>query len=432
MKTKWLSSCLLLLAVIFSQPSLAVLSIKITQGIEDALPIAVVPFGWTGQGEPPERFEQVIGADLYRTGRFSPLPVIDLPETPTEGSQIDFSNWRRLGVENIIIGRMQAQPGGGYLIQFQLFDVFKGVQLAGYRIPAQRNELRRTAHQVADIIYEKLTGERGAFATHIAYVTEHQQGLKKSYSLQVADSDGYAPQSVVESSQPLLSPSWSPDGQKLAYVSFENLNSSIYIQDLSTGKREKISSFKGINSAPVWSPDGQRMAMVLSKDGNPEIYLLDLRSRKLRRLTRNSAIDTEPDWAPDGKSLVFTSDRGGRPQIYRLFLDDGRPKRLTFEGKYNARARFSPSGEEIIMVHGVKGKYHIAIMDLETRAVRVLTRSALDESPSYAPNGAMVIYATSDDQGGALAAVSVDGRIHQRLSLSTGAVREPCWSPFLN
>ncbi len=412
----------------------AVLTIRITQGVEGALPIAVVPFGWEGAArQPPADIGGIIAGDLARTGRFAPLQAVDLPAQPHDGAQIDFQDWRKLGTENLVVGRVKVQPEGGYLVQFQLFDVYKGLQMTGYSIPAQAAGLRRAAHHISDIIYEKLTGERGAFATRVAYVTESQgPDGKRDYGLEVADSDGYDPQRILESPQPVMSPAWAPDGKKLAYVSFEEGHAAVYIQNLASGTREKVADYEGINSAPAWAPDGMHLALTLSRDGNPEIYVLDLQSRQLRRLTDNAAIDTEAAWAPDGKSLVFTSDRGGKPQIYRMSADGGKARRLTFEGEYNSRASFSPDGQRLAMVHGDRGLFRIALFDLDTGAMRVLTDGRLDESPSFAPNGAMIIYATTDARGTALAAVSVDGRVRQRLSVQSGLVREPAWSPFLN
>lgn len=420
-------------ALVWSGAASAVLTITITQGVEGALPIAVVPFAWEGATRvPPEPLDAIIASNLRRTGRFNPLPRADMPGTPHEGTDIDFRDWRRLGVEAIVVGRLRARPDGGYVVEFQLFDVFKGLQLAGYSIPTPAADLRRTAHQISDIVYERLTGEPGAFATYIAYVVEERTALgERRYTLAVADSDGHNPQVVLESAKPVLSPAWSPDGKRLAYVSFEGGNSEVYIQDLGTGRREKVAAFNGINSAPAWSPDGQRLALTLSRDGNPEIYVLDLETRALRRLTTNAAIDTEAQWAPDGASLVFTSDRGGRPQIYRIAAEGGRPQRVTFEGDYNARARYSPDGERLVVVHGRRGSYHIAVLDVRTGALRILSDALLDESPSIAPNGALIIYATQDAEGSALAAVSMDGRVRQRLSAQEGQLREPAWSPFV-
>jgi TolB protein len=422
----------LVLALLVPAQAHAVLTIRITQGAEGAQPIAIVPFG-AGTATPPLDVAAVVAEDLARTGRFAPVPVADLPGRPQDGTQIDFRDWRRLGSENLVVGRVGLESAGQYGVQFQLFDVFKGQQLAGYAFSAREATLRRVAHKIADIIYERLTGERGAFATRVAYVTESRgPGGARRYALEVADSDGHGPHTVLDSGQPILSPAWSPDGRSLAYVSFEEGRSVVYTQDLATGRRTKVADFEGINSAPAWSPDGQRLALTLSREGNPDIYIMDLPSRELRRLTDNPSIDTEASWAPDGQSLVFTSDRGGRPQIYRVASTGGPARRVTFEGDYNARARYSPDGKRLALVHGNRGRYRIAVLDLDTGALRVLTETRLDESPSFAPNGAMVIYASSEGGGGALDVVSVDGRVRQRLTAASGAVREPAWSPFLD
>ncbi|MDZ7751491.1 MAG: Tol-Pal system beta propeller repeat protein TolB [Gammaproteobacteria bacterium] len=431
-KTPGPLTAILLLCLAWA-PAQAVLTVKITQGTEGALPIAVVPFQWQGATSvPPQRFHAIIGDDLRRSGRFRPVAESDLPARPHQGSEVDFGTWRKLGVDNLVVGRLQAQPGGRYRVEFQLFDVYKGTQLAGYSIPVAGEDLRLTAHRISDIIYQKLTGERGAFATYIAYVTEDQDPAgKRRYTLEVADSDGANPQTLLTSGQPIMSPAWSPDGSRLAYVSFESGNSAVYVQKVRTGEREQVAGFEGINSAPAWSPDGRFLALTLSRDGNPEIYTLALDGGTFRRITDHGAIDTEPNWSPDGRHIVFTSDRGGRAQIYRVAAGGGRPARITFEGDYNARPRHSPDGERLAMVHGLKGAYHVAIMDMATGSLRILSDSSLDETPSFAPNGSMVIYATNDASGAVLAAVSVDGRTRQRLSVQQGRVREPAWSPFI-
>ncbi|HSH30952.1 MAG TPA: Tol-Pal system beta propeller repeat protein TolB [Thiohalobacter sp.] len=415
------------------QPARAELTIEITSGIEGAMPIAVVPFGWGGPGAPPEDVAGIVAADLARSGQFAPLPRADMLSRPDRPEDIRYRDWRAVGVDNLVIGRIVPRDGGGYTVEFRLFDVFRGRQLTGYSFPTSGERLRETAHRVADIVYETLTGERGAFRTWIAYVTVTGSGDERRYSLQVADSDGYNPRTVLRSRQPLMSPSWSADARRLAYVSFEQETAEVYVQELATGQRRKVASYQGINGAPAWSPDGRQLALTLSQDGNAEIYILSLDSGRLRRLTRHPAIDTEPAWAPDGRSLVFTSDRGGSPQLYRLAVDGGgRPERLTFEGGYNASADFAPDGERLALLHrDGRGNYRVAVQDLKRGMLTLVSEGRLDESPSFAPNGRMILYATEAGGRGVLAAASVDGRVGQRLRLQEGEVREPAWSPFL-
>jgi TolB protein len=343
---------------------------------------------------------------------------------------VDFRDWRAVNVDNLVIGEVSPNGPGGYLVKFFLYDVFRGEQITGYSMPTTAGDLRATAHHIADIIYETLTGEPGAFATRIAYVTSVRDAAgSERVELRIADADGYNPQTIVSSEDPIMSPAWSPDGKQIAYVSFENAQPSIWVQQVFTGQREKLTSFKGINGAPAWSPDGRFLALTLSKDGNPDIFIMDIARRSLRPLTRHWAIDTEPSWAPDGKSVVFTSDRGGSPQIYQVPVSGGEATRLTFEGKYNARASFAPDGRTMAMVTRVDGDYRIATLDTQTRDFRIMSTGRLDESPSFAPNGSMLIYATRVGGRGVLAAVSTDGRVQQRLRLQTGDVREPVWSP---
>ncbi len=417
--------------LLFSAIAHAGLTIEITEGMEGALPIAVVPFGWNGMGkQPPIDFAAVVAADLKRSGRFKTLPRKDMLTTPSNAAKVQFRNWRVLGQDNLVIGHAQETAPGKYIVNFQLFDTFRGEQLTGFSFPATRKELRGVAHRISDIIYESLTGEPGAFTTRIAYVTDKGKGEEKRYKLQIADADGYNPQSVITSREPLMSPAWSPDGLRIAYVSFENQGPAIYVQTLRSGKREKLASFPGINGAPAWSPDGSQLALTLSKDGNPDVYVMNLISRSLRRLTNSYAIDTEPTWSGDSKSIVFTSDRGGKPQLYRIPTNGGRAKRLTMEGDYNARGVVSPNGKSIALVHGNKGVYRIALLDLSSGTVRILTKGRLDESPSFAPNGSMILYGTNDGFQGVLSAVSVDGKVRQRLVFDSGDVREPVWSPY--
>lgn len=410
----------------------AELRIEIRQGVDKAVPVAVVPFGWEGQGAAPADVAAVVAADLARSGRFAPLPRGDMLTRPTDGRDVDFDDWRILGTEIVIVGRLIAQGEEEFTIQFQVFDVLRGEQVLGYRQPARLRQLRTAGHRVADLIYEELTGIRGVFGTQVAYVTVNGPVSARSYQLVVADADGENDRVVADSDSPLMSPAWSPDSRKLAYVSFENERSEIYVQTLRSGARERVSSRAGVNGAPAWSPDGRKLALTLSRgDGNLDIYTLELGSQVLTRLTRRPAIDTEAAWSPDGRYLYFTSDRGGAPQIYRIAAEGGeQPERVTFEGGYNARPRASPDGEQLAVVHNDRGNYRIAAVDLGRGFTQVLTDGALDESPSFAPNGETLIYATVEDGQGVLATVSADGRIRQRISASEGDVREPAWSPF--
>lgn len=424
---------ILLLTAIFLMPlqAHAVLKIEITGGSDAALPIAIVPFGQEGF-DVPEDIAEVIKNDLASTGRFAPVDKQDLISQPSEQADINFSDWRLLRSEGLLIGKVKSQDGENYEVQFQLFDVFKGEQLVGKRYNVPASGMRSLAHQIADIVYETLTGEKGIFSTRLAFVTQMTASDgKKRYALQISDADGANPRTVLQSTQPIMSPNWSPDGNQLAYVSFENGNTEIFVQQMRSGQRKSVASFDGINSAPVWSPDGKKLAVTLSKNGNPEIYVMELASGDLLRITNNSqAIDTEPVFTPDGRDIIFTSDRGGNPQIYKVPANGGRAERLTFEGNYNASPDISPDGKTITMVHGSGGKFYIAVQDLRSGSVQVLTETGRDESPSFAPNGKMILYATEQKGRGVLAAVSVDGRIHQRLSESGTMVREPAWSPL--
>ncbi|WP_405238857.1 Tol-Pal system beta propeller repeat protein TolB [Lentisalinibacter orientalis] len=410
----------------------AELTIEITQGAGQAVPVAVVPFGWDGPGEAPLDVAAVIGADLARSGRFEPLERRDMLARPTRGVEIDFDDWRMVGSDLIVVGRLVREAEDDYTIEFQLFDILRGEQLVGYRMPASKRGLRLAAHRAADMIFEEITGIPGVFATRIAYITaEGEDATNRTYRLIVSDADGANQYTIVESAQPLMSPTWSPDGRRIAYVSFEGNRSAVWVQTLRTGNRQRLSQEQGINGAPAWSPDGRRIALTLSgADGNPDIWLLTVASGEKRRLTTNPAIDTEAAWAPDGKSIYFTSDRSGGPQIYRVGVDGGNASRVTFEGRYNARPRISPDGSKLAVVHDDRGNYRIAVYDLENDLFQVLSDGRLDESPDFAPNGATLIYATRQGDRGVLATVSVDGTVKQRLASTGGDVREPVWSPF--
>lgn len=420
-----------LLMMLNMNSALAVLRVEITKGVEGAIPIAVIPFVSSGRTPVPEDVASIIAADLQRSGKFAPIEEQKLIARPKNLEAVNYKLWRMASIDHIVIGQVHVVAPQQYELQFRLVDVFKGAQVLGYQFTANDKTLRSVVHHISDLIYEQITGQKGAFDTHIAYVTvERKQGLQPAYKLQVADTDGYNPQTVLTSAQPVMSPAWSPDGTRLAYVSFENNQSEIYIQHLLTKQRDRVSSRAGINGAPVWSPDGRQLAMTLSKGSNTDIYVLDLQTRKMQQLTRHWGIDTEPAWTPDGRELIFTSSRGGKPQLYRKSINGGKAKRLTFEGNYNANAEVSPDGRSIVFVHGDGKVFKIATLDLDTGFLQVLTEGSLDESPSFAPNGSMILYAAQAEGRGVLAAVSTDGRFKQRLVLSEGDVREPTWAPF--
>jgi len=423
---------LILAAVVYcSSPSLhADITIEITEGVEGAIPMSVVSFAASGLPvEIKTDLAEIITNNLNRSGVFKVLNRSKYPATPHYSKHVEYAQWRQLGQEFLVVGRILSKQPGRLDVQFQLLDVLKQKQLLGYSFPVRLRNLRSTAHEISDLIYEKVTGVRGAFNTRIAYISA-RSGKARKYVLQVADTDGFNPQTVLESDEPLMSPSWSPDGQSLAYVSFENNRPEIFIQHLATAKRSKITGFKGINGAPNWSPDGKELAIVLSKDRSADIYTINIASKKLKRLTRHRAIDTEPVWAADGQSIVFTSDRSGSPQLYEVSVNGGQPKRITFEGRYNSAADISADGKSLIMVYGDGGRYQIAQLDRENGNLNILTNNNLDESPSFSPNGRMVLYASTQANRGVLYMVSLDGRSKHKLSDQAGDIREPVWGPF--
>ncbi len=418
-------------------PANAVLTIEITQGEDSGVPIAVVPFRWHGAGNPPEDLRGIIAANLHRSGRFDLLPPGNFLSRPSEIGEVRYKDWRLIKAEALVVGRIFEKSPDNYEITFQLLDVYRETQKAGYRFNATGEHLRQVAHQISDHIYHKLTGIEGAFDTRIAYVTREQQDNgDRIYQLMVADSDGHRPQQILRTTNlPVLSPAWSPDGEWLAYVSFVDRRSgaNVWLQNIRTGNRRKIAQSEGAASAPAWSPDGKRLALRMSHKGNADIYLMDVASGSIKRLTRHPAIDTEPAWAPNGRQLVFTSDRSGRPQIYRVAAAGGKPERLTRGvGRENARASYDPKGERLVMVTNRGTGYQIGVFYMADGRMDLLTDGTLDESPVFAPNGAMVLYATRLGREGVLAAVSADGRVKQVLKLHRGEVREPSWAPKKN
>jgi TolB protein len=419
--------------VLWATTTHAQLEIEITHGLGTRRPVAIVPFSWQGStAEAPFNVSELVSADLHRSGRFAPVAESKMLQRPTSGADLDFDDWSILGIEAVVVGQVEQTGENAYSVQFQLFDVFSHKQLVGYRMPASRGTMRRVAHRAADMIYEELTGIPGVFSTKVTYVTARGEATDRAYTLIVSDVDGENEHVIMESSDPIMSPAWSPDSRRLAYVSFEGNASTIYVQTLRTGNRINISSRPGINGSPAFSPDGRKLVITLGgANGNLDINILELATREVTRLTRNIAIDTEGTWSPDGKTIFFTSDRSGGPQIYKVNAAGGTPERVTFEGGYNARPRLSPDGSKLALVHLDRGSnYRIAVLDLDSSELLVLSAGRQDESPSFAPNSDSLIYATRQGRNGVLETVSADGLIRQRLAAAQGDVREPVWSPF--
>jgi TolB protein len=414
----------------FSNAVFAELVIRVTEGNDQPTLVAISPFELNGM-RLPEDIGAIVEADLTRSGLFKVTPRQDMLAFPSKPNDVYFRDWRLLGAEYLVVGSMATMPDGRYELEFSLLSIISQKIQFTHKVRAKANEVRDLAHSVSDKIYKSITGIRGAFSTRLAYVSVVREGDAHVYRLHVADADGARERLMLESSEPIMSPAWSPDGKELAYVSFETGRPAIFRQNLVTAKRVQLTDFRGLNGAPSWSPDGTKLALVLSKDGNPEIYSLDLASGGLTRLTRHFAIDTEPTWMPDGKHILFTSDRGGTPQIYKLSIANKSIQRLTFQGNYNARPNLAPDGRTLALVHRANNKFHIAALDLKTGRLLELTETTLDESPSVAPNGAMLMYATKHETRGILAAVSVDAGVKYVLPAKRGDVREPAWSPFL-
>jgi TolB protein len=414
----------------YSLPGSAVLTIEVNKGQVAGIPIAIVPFSMQGVSPSEQQPADIISADLGFSGRFDTIPPTSYLSSPHDLKSVKFKDWRLIKSEALVVGKVINIGNAQYEVRFRLIDVFREKQLVGQKFVVPASKLRKVSHQISDIIYQKLTGKVGAFDTKIAYVTIEGDEPSRRYLLQVADADGWGPKTILESTQPILSPAWSPDGSRLAYVSFEKKRSMVFVQDIWTGKRNRIAEFQGINSAPAWSPDGRKLALTLSKDGNAEIYLYDLATSNLRRLTQHTAIDTEPSWSPDGGKILFTSGRSGGAQLYQMSAAGGPPQRVTFSGSYNAGGSYSPDGRSIVLITNQGNGYKVGIYSTRDRSIRELTRSHQDESPSFAPNGDMIMYATQRGGRNVLATVSADGQVQQTLKFQGGSVREPAWSPF--
>ncbi len=400
--------------------TLAILEIEITQGADNAMPIAIYPFDTEEKLSSHANFlVTTIGNDLKNSGRFYPI-----------NGKTDMEQTRK--IEAIVKGQIVSLNHDKYKISFSLLDAHSQKVLFAKEYIASNGQMRKVAHHLSDTIYEQLLGDRGIFSTKIAYVLVDKRGKRGKYYLQIADSDGHNTHTLLSSRFPLMSPSWSPDGKKISYVSFEGHRAAIYVQNIATGKREILAKFPGINGAPAWSPDGNKMAMVLTSTGYPKIFTMDLRTKQLKQITDGWYLDTEPSWSPDGNSIIFTSNRGGTPQIYRIHLENKKIERITFSGSYNARAHFVPNKNAIVMLHKEDGMFTIALQELKSGQLTLLAPLGLNESPSIAPNGKMVIYAANRSQKGILAESSIDGKVRLLLPAVDGEVQEPAWSPFLN
>jgi len=409
-------------------------NIRVTSGVDRAIPVAVVPFGWQGATVLPEDLGRIIGSDLRNSGIFEPIPRENMISLPTRASELIYRDWQALGAQYVLVGNVD-QNAGRYQASFALFNVTTQQELLTGSVGGSSHQLRDMAHHITDLVFEKITGIKGAFSTRLLYVTAERMSVNNTrYTLQRSDYDGARAVTLLQSREPILSPRFSPDGKRIAYVSFEqDRRPRIYVQEVDTGRRERIVAFEGLNGAPAFSPDGRRLAFVLSRDGNPEIYVMDLASRQMQRVTNHYAIDTEPFWGKDGQTLYFTSDRAGRPQIYRQRIGSPAAERVTFIGNYNAAPKLSVDEKTLVMVHRQEGytNFKVAAQDLQRGNLRLLSDTTLDESPTVSPDGTMIIYATRHQGREVLMLVSINGRVRLALPTAQGQVREPSWSPFL-
>ncbi len=406
----------------------------ISHGSDRAIPIAVVPFAWQGGSILPEDMSKIIGDDLRNSGFYEPIARQNMISNPSQASEIIYRDWKAVGAQYLLIGSVV--PAGGRLqINYALFNVATEQQVLAGNVAGGTDQLRDMAHHIANQSFEKLSGIRGAFETRLLYVTVERFGVNNArYTLQRSDYDGARAVTLLQSREPILSPSYAPDGKRIAYVSFEQKRPRIFIQHIDTGRREQITNFPGLNGAPAWSPDGTRLAMVLSKDGNPDVYVMNLADKQLKRVTNQFGIDTEPFWGKDGQTLYFTSDRAGKPQIYKVNINSGATERVTFTGNYNANPKLSADEKTLVMVHRQDGYavFRVAVQDLQRGSLRIISETSLDESPTVAPNGTMVIYATRQQGRGVLMLASTNGRVRVPLPTAQGQVQEPSWSPYLN
>jgi TolB protein len=426
MKRLLMVLCLFLPALSWAQ-----LTVQIQKGADKPISVAVVPLGWNGAAL-PEDIAGIVSSDLKRSGQFAPLASGNMLGMPHEANEVVYRDWRALNVDWLVVGKIVPMQNG-YTVQYELFDVINQRQVMLDREVGYNDSLRDVAHAISDKVYEKITGIRGIFSLKLLYVSALRDAKgQNTYRLMLSDADGAREQILRTQREPIMTPSWAPDGETIVYTSFETRRPAIYTENLRTRARQQLTNFPGINSSPTFSPDGRSLAMVLSKDGNTEIYVMDVASRELTRVTNQAGIDTEPAWTADGRSILFTSDRGGKPQIYKASANGGAAERLTFDGTYNARPRAMPDGSGFVFVHREGGDFHIVLQDTKRGMMRPLTQASLDESPSVAPNSAMLIYATLYGGRGILAAVSVDAGSRYLMPSRFGDVREPSWSPFVD